>query len=248
MSNRPVPTIRIVNKFTGHGWITTFYSGNISYMAEILQGRDPREWGITDVQEVKQFFDCLGKHVIYFGGYGELGYESKEYVRGIIVDILERREPGRVVVHTGTLLRLGGHAGIADVYSIAHELGIETTGIYPSVAMNFGDTHQVSPDCDHPFFIEDKSWGGFIDSDRQASPTLKLHLAVSNELIMIGGGQHAADELEAFLCAKKKVKFFPAEMHHETSRQWSEAAGADIRDMRGAAHQLWLARTAMRRL
>jgi len=53
------------------------------------------------------------------------------------------------MVLCGTLLRIDGLDGIAEVYVIAKELGFETAGIHPSVAMRFGDT-QIS-----------KIWNGF---------------------------------------------------------------------------------------
>jgi len=136
-------------------------------------------------------------------------------------------------------LRVGGHDGIAEVYTVARELGIETTGIHPSVAMNFAETHRVSPACDHVFFVADQSWGGLLSGSEQPSPTLRIHLDVSDEIVVIGGGQHAAGELKAFISSGKRVRFYPADMNHTTTRQWAESAGARIEDMRGAAHLLW---------
>jgi hypothetical protein len=203
------------------------------------QGRDPRLWRIEHASVIRQFFSALGKHVIYFAGYGELGYEEEGRVQRIARQVLGEWSASKVVVHTGTLLRVGGHNGIAEVYTVARELGIETTGIHPSVAMNFADTHRVSPYCDHVFFAADESWGGLLTESERPSETLRLHLEVSNELVVIGGGKHAAGELKAFASSGKRVRFYPADMNHTTTRQWSESAGAQIQDMRGAAHLLW---------
>ena len=188
---------------------------------------------------IRQFFDALGKHVIAFAGYGELGYERAGVVRDITLAVLAEWSPSDVVVHSGTLLRVGGHAGIAEVYAVARELGIMTTGIHPSVAMAFGDTHRVSPDCSHVFFVEDSTWGGLLDGSRDPSPTLRLHLDVSSELVVIGGGKHAADELAAFTERGLRTRSFPAEMNHATTLDWSARAGAAIDDLRGAAHTVW---------
>ena len=162
-------------------------------------------------------------------------------MRGIAREVLGEWPASEVVVHTGTLLRVGGHDGIAEVYASARELGIETTGIHPSVALGFAETHRVSPYCDHVFFVEDETWGGLLPDGVSPSRTLGLHLEVSDELVIIGGGKHAAGELKAFKESGKRVRFYPADMNHLTTRAWSESAGAEIRDLRGAAHLLWLA-------
>lgn len=204
-----------------------------------LKGRDPRLWQVTRASSIKQFFNLLGKSAIYFAGYGELGYEEEGAVRRIAHEVLKSLPPSNVVVHAGTLLRLGGQHGIAEVYTLAKEFGIETTGIHPSVAMNFADTHRVSPHCDHVFFIEDDTWGGFPTGDDIPSPTLSLHLDVSDELVMIGGGRHAAHELKAFISKGKPVRFFPADSNHRVTRQWFEHAGIKMQDLRGEAHLFW---------
>ncbi len=205
-----------------------------------LQGRNPRLWRVEPDDKIRQFFAGLGKHVLYFAGYGELGYEEEGRVRRIARQVLGQWPPSEVVAHTGTLLRVGGHDGIAEVYAVARELGVETTGIHPSVAMDFAETHRVSPYCDHVFFVADKTWGGLLAGSGQPSRTLRLHLEVSDELVVIGGGMHAAGELEAFVSSGKRVRFYPADMNHATTRRWTESAGAEIQDMRGAAHLRWL--------
>jgi hypothetical protein len=202
-------------------------------------GRDPRLWTVSDSAAIRRFFDGLRKHVIAFAGYGELGYERREVVREVALGVLAEWDPSDVVIHSGTLLRVGGHAGIAEVYTIARELGITTTGIHPSVAMQFGDTHRVSPDCAHVFFVQDTTWGGVLPGTGELSPSLRLHLAVSDELVMIGGGKHAAEELQAFTSKGMRARYFPAEMNHATTLDWSARTGADIHELSGAAQQAW---------
>lgn len=160
-------------------------------------------------------------------------------MRDIALAVLAEWSPAEVVVHSGTLLRVGGHAGIAEVFTVARELGITTTGIHPTVAKDFGDTHRVSPDCSHVFFVEDATWGGMLAGSQELSPTLRVHLDVSDELVVIGGGKHAADELAAFASRGIRTRYFAAEMNHATTLDWSARAGADIRDLRGAAHGVW---------
>ena len=205
-----------------------------------LQGRDPRLWRVESASAIRRFFAGLGKHVVYFAGYGELGYEEEGRVQSIAREVLGEWRASELVVHTGTLLREGGHNGIAEVYTVARELGIETTGIHPSVALKFANTHRVSPYCDHVFFVEDESWGGLLPDGENLSATLSLHLDVSDEMVIVGGGKHAAGELKAFNERAKRVRFYPADMNHRTTLEWSESAGAEIKDMRGAAHLFWL--------
>jgi hypothetical protein len=204
-----------------------------------MQGPDPRIWPVTEASEVRRFFGELGKHVIYFAGYGELGYEDRDLVRRTTLDVLRKWSPAEVVVHSGTLLRTGGHDGIAEVYAVAKELGVTSTGIHPSVAMDFADTHRVSPHCEHVFFVDDQTWGGFLEANANPSPTLRLHLEVSDELVLVGGGKHAAAELMAFESIGADVRYVPADMNHATTLEWSHRSGADIRDLRGAAYDVW---------
>lgn len=203
------------------------------------QGRDPRLWKVQEASSILRFIKSLHKRVIYFAGYGELGYEEEGVVRSVALHVLSEWPADEVLVHSGTLMRLGGQDGIAEVYRVARELGIETTGIHPSISMEFADTHRVSPDCDHVFFVEDKTWGGFLDGCGQLSPTLELHLKVSDELVVIGGGKHAADELQAFLDSGKPVRYFPAEMNYATTLQWTKGAGVTMADFQGAARSVW---------
>jgi hypothetical protein len=203
------------------------------------QGRDPREWTVEEPEAIQRFFASLCKHVLYVAGYGELGYEDEGRLRGIARHVLGSWNRDEILVHAGTLLRVGGPDGVAEIYGIARELGIETSGIHPSVAMDFAETHRVSLDCDHVFFVEDATWGGFLDGSDEPSPTLRLHLLVSDELVAIGGGKHAADELRAFAALGKRVRYFPAEMNYAFTRGWTKRAGVSIPDMRGAALDAW---------
>jgi hypothetical protein len=203
------------------------------------QGRDPRLWKVEERGTIRRTFRSFRKHVAYFAGYGELGYEDRGRLRDLAREVLGAWDPAAVLVHAGTLLRVGGHDGIAEIYRIAKDLGIETSGIHPSVAMELADTHRVSPHCDHVFFVRDETWGGFVEGSDRPSPTLGLHLDVSDELVVIGGGKYAADELRAFARFGKPVRYFPAEMNYAFTRSWTERAGVAIADMRGAARSAW---------
>jgi hypothetical protein len=202
------------------------------------QGASSRR--LSSADEVRRFFRTRGKHVMSFAGFGELGYEEDDIVERIAAEVVTGWPADRLIVNCGTLLRVGGEDGIARVSRVARSLGIETTGIHPGIALDFPATHRVSPDEDTSFFIGDSTWGGLLADRRVPSPTLAAILEVSDELVAIGGGKHAADELRTFWQRGKPVRFFPAEMNRRATKDWCARAGVDITDFRGAAHDVWL--------
>lgn len=201
------------------------------------RGADPRRWPVSEPGQVCLFFAEQGKHVIYFAGYGELGYEDKSVVERVVEDVLKDWPRSQIFAHGGTLLRVDGEDGISLAHQIAKRLGVATTGIHPSVATRFHETHRVSTFCDHSFFVEDEGWGGSSDSGH--SPTLRLHLDVSDEIVVIGGGWHAAHELKAFFNSGKRVRYFPAAMNVDAAQSWCLRFGIEMLDHRGAALEAW---------
>ncbi len=201
------------------------------------QGTPPH--GLSTADAVCRFIAGRRKAVIAFAGFGELGYEEERIVERIVPEVVRGRSPEQLIVACGTLLRAGGQDGIARVYEVAKGMGIETVGIHPGIALDFADTHYVSPFQDHAFFVPDRSWGGFLDADRRLSPTLDVILRVSDELVVIGGGKHAADELLAFSDRDRAVQYFPASMHTQTTLDWCRRDRVEIADMRGAAYAVW---------
>ena len=203
-----------------------------------LPGLDPRRWTVSDPRAIVRFIRGLGAHVIYVAGYGELGYEDPGLVERVVAEALAGRSPSETVLHTGTLLRVGGEDGIAGALRVARARGVVTTGVHPSVCVPFASTHRVSAECDHVFFVEDGTWGGLTVAGR-TSPTLQVHLEVSDELLMVGGGRHAAQELRAFSEAGKQLRYVPARMNHAAARAWCARAGLEPLDPRGEAHLVW---------
>jgi hypothetical protein len=193
---------------------------------------------ITPASEIRRYFAQERKRVISFAGFAELGYEDPTVVARVAQEVLDPHRPEDIVVNSGTLLRVGGENGIAEIYELAKERGIATTGIHPSVALSFADTHRVSPCVDRAFFVVDETWGGLLPSGKP-SATLAVILDVTDELIVVGGGKHAADELLAFSKNRKAVRYFPARMNRRATEDWCRRSGARIAGFDGAAFDVW---------
>jgi hypothetical protein len=184
------------------------------------------------------------KYVVTFLGFGELGYEDSVALEAAIRDELRRHCPDQVIVNTGTLITEGFNRGIADVYEYARDSGFTTTGIHPSVALCYPKRHYLSPFVDHVFFVYDETWGGWLENVGQRSPTLETLMAVTDEVVVIGGGKHTAEEMQAFLDSNRPVRFYAAEMNHRVAREWFAGQGEPDVDYRGAAWRLWLRQQA----
>lgn len=180
------------------------------------------------------------KSVVTFLGFGELGYQDRTTLEAAIRAELRRHRPDQVIINTGTLITEGFRRGIADVYEYARESGFTTTGIHPSVALHYPKRHYLSPFVDHVFFVYDETWGGWLDQAGQRSPTLETLIAVTDEVVVIGGGKHTAEEMQAFLDSNRPVRFYAAEMNHGVAREWFAGRGEPDVDYRGAAWRLWL--------
>ncbi len=191
-----------------------------------------------DAEVVIDKIQSLGKVVLTFAGFGELGYEDEERVREICSAELDRFHPRDTIVNTGTLITEGFRRGIALVYPLARARGFATAGVHPSVALTHPKRHRVSQGVDHIFFVDDPTWGGVL-ANGNVSDTLRVLLEVTDALAVIGGGQHTAQELQAFLGASKPVRFYSASMHRETALRWSAESGVAIDDFRGAAESVW---------
>jgi hypothetical protein len=93
------------------------------------------------------------------------------------------------------------------------------------------------------FFVDDATWGGLLPGSI-VSPTLSVILDVTDDLVVVGGGKHAADELLAFTRQRKAVRYFPAEMNRRVSEEWSLRSGVVIDSVQGAAFHVWSAISA----
>ena len=194
---------------------------------------------IHDASQIEKTLRAWRKKIVTFLGFGELGYQDEGEFQSIVRDELLRHGPAEVIVNTGTLITQGFHRGIADVYPLAKKLGFMTTGIHPSVALVHPKKHYLSGYVEHVFFVKDETWGGYLEDVRR-SPTLETLIAVTDEVVVIGGGKHTAQEMLEFLQGGKPLRFYPADMNHRVAADWFCRQGESPVDFRGAAYHAWI--------
>jgi len=168
--------------------------------------------------EIEAAFKAKGKKVVTFIGYSGAEYERPEQMLSQVRTALGKFDPQTTVVNIGATPE-----GIGKVYEVAKEMGFETTGIVSSQAKKYGG---LSPYVDHAFYVEDKTWGGFVSGTNRLSPTSQAMVIVSDEVIGIGGGEVGRDEMIAARRVGKNVQFFPAEMNHEIAIKKAAKNGA----------------------
>jgi hypothetical protein len=180
-------------------------------------------------EEAMAFFRQQNKKVLTFVGYSEAAYQDRAAMLLQAERILAGFDPAKTIVNIG-----GTPDGIGAVYEVAKRRGFTTTGIVSSQAKR----HEVplSSHVDRVFYIEDESWGGFLEGSERLSPTSQAMLAASDVIVGIGGGEVARDEMVAAKRAGKEVRFIPADMNHEKARETARKKGvAAPTDFRGAA-------------
>lgn len=194
---------------------------------------------VLDPAAAVERFAKAGLRVVTFAGFGELGYQDEAQVRRICEEELDRLSPSDAIINTGTLITQGFRRGITIVYELARSRGFMTTGVHPSVALTQPHRHDLAPGVDDVIFVSDATWGGFSPLGEVPSNTLTVLLAITDELIVVGGGEHTAQELRAFMRAGKVVRFHAAEMHHQVAERWSRDSGVRLPDRLGAAYHAW---------
>ncbi len=193
----------------------------------------PKVW---KVETLVREFCKKKKKVITFIGFGELGYDDAGVFNRIVENELGRCDPQRDIVNTGTLITAGFENGITDVYQIAKRRGFITTGVHPSIALKSRSSYFLSAFVDQPYFVWDKTWGGYTEEGTlKPSATLRTLLSISDDVIAIGGGKYTAQEINAFKDHGKRVKYYAAEMNHHISDKWASERGEKIKDFRGEA-------------
>ena len=179
-------------------------------------------------QQIQDFVRGQNKRVLTFVGYSGAGYQDPAAMRATAEHVLAMHDPAR------TLVNIGGTAvGIGEVYELAKRRGFGTMGIVSTLARDSGDA--LSPCVDWVFFVRDDSWGGLLPGSMQLSPTSAAIVANSHEMVAIGGGEIARDELRGARRAGKLVSYFPADMSHRIAIDKAAAKGQSApTDFRGA--------------
>jgi hypothetical protein len=183
----------------------------------------------ASAQQIQDFARSQGKRVLSFVGYSGAEYQDPAAMRAAAEQVLSQHDPAR------TLVNIGGTAvGIGAVYELAKRRGFGTMGIVSTLARDGGET--LSPCVDWVFFVRDSSWGGQLPGSTRLSPTSAAIVANSDEIVAIGGGEIARDELRGARQAGKVVTFVAADMNHRIARDKALAKGQSApTDFGGAA-------------
>jgi hypothetical protein len=179
--------------------------------------------------EVRSFFESKGMKVLTFLGYSGTGYEDEAAMLEHAARVLDENDPRTTIVNLG-----GTAEGVGAVYEAAKQRGFSTTGIVSTQAK---ETHAaISPYVDVVFYVKDATWGGFVAGTEELSPTSAAMVESSDEIVAIGGGEIARDELIAAKRSGKRVRFIPADMNHELAREKARQQSRSApTDFRGAA-------------
>lgn len=172
-----------------------------------------------------------GQRVVAFCGFSAAGYEDSQEVEHLLCAQLARFSPQSTVICSGATAD-----GIGMIYPLARRAGFRTIGIVSSLAQAEGIA--MSNDVDVVYFVQDDTWGG-----RQGallSPTSEAMVTACDEMIGVGGGAIARDELDEMRKRGKPVHFIPADMNHALAVEKARKVGKSIpTDFRGEAHTLF---------
>lgn len=182
----------------------------------------------ASASQIHDFVRSKGLRVLTFVGYSGADYEDPAAMRAVAEQVLAMHDPAT------TLVNIGGTAvGIGAVYELAKRRGFATMGIVSTLARDSGET--LSRCVDWVFFVRDGSWGGRLAGSTQLAPTSAAIVANSHEIVAIGGGEVARDELRGARQSGKVLSFFPADMDHRIARDKALTKGQNApTDFRGA--------------
>jgi hypothetical protein len=187
-----------------------------------------------DAASIERHVRGTDRRVLTFVGYSGAGYEDPAAMKREAGRLLDRHDPRRTLVSSGATAE-----GIGAVYELARERGFPTLGIVSDLARQ--EKVPLSPCVEVAFFVPDATWGGELPNGAGLSPTSAAVVAASDELVGIGGGAIARDELLAARRAGKPVTFIPADMNHAKAREKARRQGEpEPTNFTGeaAAHQL----------
>ena len=182
-------------------------------------------------EQIGQFIGQRRARVLMFQGYSGAEYEDPAAMLALARQVLAAHDPKTTLVSAGATA-----AGIGAVYALAREAGFTTIGIVSTLARDQGVP--LSDCVQQVFYVRDATWGGRLPHSQQLSPTSAAIVAHSDEMVGIGGGEIARDEMLAARRAGKPVQFHPADMNHALARDKAAKKGeAPPTDFRGAAHE-----------
>jgi hypothetical protein len=173
-----------------------------------------------------------GRRIVTFAGFSGGGYEDPGKVSNLLAEFLAELDERSVVVCSGATAD-----GIGAVYPIARARGFATIGIVSAVAET--EHARLSDAVDTIYVIEDKDWGG-RRSDGTLSPTSVAMVGAADEIVAIGGGEIARDEIEAAIAADKPVRYVAADMNHAAALDKACRRGeAAPQDFKGPVHHMF---------
>ena len=170
-----------------------------------------------------------GRSVVTFVGFSGAGYEDAPAVERALAKVLDDLNPASVLICAGATPE-----GIGAVYPLAKKRGFTTIGIVSAVAEKEGA--KFSQAVDTIFVIADDTWGG-ANAEGKLSQTSSAMVGAADEMIAIGGGEIARDEIAAAMAMSKKVRHIVADMNHAAAiRKAKEMRQPEPDDFRGAVH------------
>lgn len=167
-----------------------------------------------DAQEVIADFKEMtgGKKVVTFVGYSGRGYEKTDAFMDQARAFLATLNPEESVINIGVT-----PDGIGALYGVAKEMGFTTFGIVSSEAKPYLEWVQ---NVDHPYLVNDGTWGGYKADGKTLNPTSEAMVAVTDHIVAYGGGEIALAELSKSLAQGKKVEaYFFEENHAKTIKK-----------------------------
>jgi hypothetical protein len=173
-----------------------------------------------------------GRAVVTFVGFSGAGYEDALAVERAIAKVLDDLSPASVLICAGATPE-----GVGAVYALAKKRGFTTIGVVSAIAEKEGA--KFSHDVDTVFVIADDTWGG-LNADGKLSQTSSAMVGAADEMIAIGGGEIARDEIAAAMAMGKRVRYIVADMNHAAAiKKAREMRQPEPNDFRGAVHVLF---------
>lgn len=197
-----------------------------------MDGASQRIVHVADPIEAVKAIRGTGRHIVTFVGFSGGGYEEPMRVSNLLAELLKDLDRDLVAVCSGAT-----EDGIGAVYPIAKERCFATIGIVSALAET--DHARFSDDVDTIYVIKDKEWGG-RQSDGKLSPTSTAIVNAADEIVAIGGGDIARDEIEAAKAANKPVRYEPADMNHAAALEKARRKGETApQDFKGPVHRIF---------